>query len=270
MKKVNDINQLSGLISPYLRKGILTNNYMMLGNYKNHIEKGELFFEKTEGGIIIFKNYDNHWRVFYYLKDLSTDLPLPMDKPLAMEIVFKTIDEKYQLALSYWENRGFKPYIFRKRMSTTFAEFNIKNSEKKHVSFAQNHHAVLVHQLICNTFDSYLGCVPSLSEVAEIIDKKEILLIQDPNGQLNGLLHIGQKHDTYFIWHLVVSPEVRQGGNAKKMLAYFKTMILKDEKTKIQLWVKNDNLPARHLYKSVGFKYDGWESIGLLYKPQKN
>lgn len=264
MKKINDIKQLNKLLMPFFKRGILTNNYMMMDKYKEYIEDGTLFFEKSDNEMIILRDCDNHWRVYYYLTDFKSQFKLPDDKPLAMEIVFESKDDKYKEIVSYWEDIGFKPYMFRSRMTSDVTDINIDNSENLLSSYAKPKHALEIHKLISSTFDEYLGCVPTLSEVKDLIDKEEIICIENNEEKIDGLLHIGKSRNIHSIWHIVVASEARKSGNAQKMLAFFKDILLQDEKSKLQLWVQDDNLPARRLYEGMGLEYDGWESIGLI------
>ncbi len=268
MKKINDIMELSDLLSSYLRKDILTNNYTMLGDYKNYIQKEELFFEEAEDGILIFRDCESHWKVFYYLKDFSENYSLPQDKSSVMEIIFRKEDDKYHNVISFWEARGFKPYLMRRRMSAISTELNIGHINNEDVGFAKSNHAITVHGMISNAFDCYLGDIPSLSEVHQAIDEKKIISVENPDGQIDGVLHIDRKHNVYYILHLIVDTKARKRGNAKKMLSFLNTIIPKDRKIKIQLWVREDNLPAICLYENAGFQYEGWRSTGLLYQPE--
>lgn len=268
MEKINDIIELSDLISSYFKKGILTNNYTMLSDYKNYIEREELFFEEIEGGMLIFRDCESHWKVFYYLRDFSEDYFLPQDKPSVMEIIFHKDDDKNQNVFSYWESRGFQPYLMRNRMSMISTKFNIEHTNKKYAGFAKSNNALAIQKMISNTFDCYLGDIPSLLEVRQAIDEKKIISVENIDGQIDGVLHIDRKHNVYYILHLVVDPRARKKGYAKEMLLYLDSIISKDEKIKIQLWVREDNLPAICLYENAGFQYDGWKSIGFLYQPE--
>ena len=266
MEKINDLGHLSALISSYFKKGVLTNSFSMPGDYKRYIEEGLLYYNKLGSGIILLRHAGSHWRVYYYLNSLHQHSPLPQDKPSAMEIVFSPNSEAERI-LSFWQDAGFNPYLFRKRMTVPSLAFQAVHPDTAEAGFAQVEHASAILELMENSFDKYLGCIPALNEIAERIQKQELICAWAPDGKIAGVLEIGRKRNTYSVWHIVVAPQFRRSGLAKKMLAYFNSHMVKDEKMKIELWVQEQNDSARRLYEDVGFQYDGWESVGLLYQP---
>jgi len=267
MKKVEEIGEINSLISSYMKKGVLTNNFIMQDKYMEYISSGSLYYENTGKLLVFFADHKNHWRIYYHIRELDTDIELPKDKPLVFELVYRNEIEVLRNQLDFWAQRGFEPYIHRLRMNGYTENMNyIQSNSTVRVKYADSNQAGEIQQLISDAFDRYLGCVPTVAELEEYIKKNEVLAAVDENGRLQGILHIGSRNSVNFIWHLLVLPEARGKGVAKRLLTHFFDSISnsKSINAKIQLWVKKDNMSARGLYESAGFKYDGWESLGLV------
>ncbi len=267
MKKVEDFGEISSLVSSYMKKGVLTNNFIMQDKYMEYISSGSLYYENTGRLLVLLADHKTHWRIYYHIRELGAEIELPKDKPLVFELVYKNENEALGNQLNFWVQKGFNPYIRRLRMNGNPENFNyIQSNSTGRVIYADTKQTGEIHRLISETFDRYLGCVPTIAELEEYIKKNEVLTAEDEEGRLQGILHIGSKNSAYFIWHLLVLPEARGKGAAKRLLTRFFNEINNSEKvnTKVQLWVKKDNLSARGLYEATGLKYDGWESIGFV------
>ncbi|MDF2984827.1 MAG: acetyltransferase [Eubacterium sp.] len=266
MKKIKELGELNSLLTDFMKKGVLSNNFIMQDKYNAYIKAGTLYYERTEAILALFLDCKNCWRIYYHIKDADSDIQLPGDKPLVMELVYRNENDSVIRQLDYWTSKGFSPYINRARMKVTPKELDIVCDNLQGIGFADQGQAEIIQKMIADAFDPYLGCVPCKDEVVECISRKEIITAEDENGRILGLLHIGSKSTTWFVWHLLVLPEARNRGIAKKLLAFYRNMLQEHENSKIQLWVKKDNISARKLYETTGFRYDSWESAGLIKK----
>lgn len=276
MRKVKELGDITGAVSSYMNKGVLTNNFIMPEKYQTYINSGTLYFEETGKLLVVLIDFQNHWRVYYHIRERDGEIELPKDKPSVIELVYKTQNEALSDQLVYWEGRGFKPYISRARMNGSASAIIEKTGKTGHnLKYSEADTADEIQQIISEAFDPYLGCVPSINEVREYIRNKEIIVVQAQEGKILGVLHTGSKNNTNFVWHLVVTPEARGRGLAKSLLNYYARSIevnnkncndvtIQTRNARIQLWVKKDNVGARALYEAAGFTYDGWESIGLV------
>ncbi len=276
MRKVKELGDITGAVSSYMNKGVLTNNFIMPEKYQTYINSGTLYYEETGKLLVVLIDFQNHWRVYYHIRERDGEIELPKDKPSVIELVYKTQNEALRDQLVYWEGRGFKPYISRARMNGSASAIIEKTGETGHnLKYSEADTADEIQQIISEAFDPYLGCVPSINEVREYIRNKEIIVVQAPEGKILGVLHTGSKNNTNFVWHLVVTPEARGRGLAKSLLNYYARSIevnnkncndvtIQTRNARIQLWVKKDNVGARALYEAAGFTYDGWESIGFV------
>ncbi len=276
MKKVKELGDITGAVSSYMNKGVLTNNFIMPEKYQGYINSGTLYYEENGKILVVLIDFQKHWRVYYHIRERDGEIELPKDKPLVIELVYKTQNEALSEQLGYWEGRGFKPYISRARMNGSASAIIEKIVETGHnPKYAEVNNADEIQRIISEAFDPYLGCVPSINEVTKYIRNKEIIVVQAPEGNILGVLHTGNKNNTYFVWHLVVTSEARGKGIAKSLLNYFARSIeqtnysstditMQTRNARIQLWVKKDNSGARALYEAAGFIYDGWESAGLI------
>ncbi len=264
MKRIQELKKVSTLITSYMKKGVLTNNYIMQEKYESYISDGRLYYEDSGAVLLFLLDCSSHWRIYYHIKESGSDIKLPTDKPIALEIVYKSADHILKEQLDFWEGKGFKQHIYRFRMNGRPDLMPILSHSSISVRYAQAEHAVKVHELIAQNFDRYLGCVPSQTETEGYIERQEILIAEDIAGSVQGVLHISRKAPAGFIWHLVVDSEFRGKGVARRLLAFFTQSLEASAYSKLQLWVRRDNPDARKLYEAAGLTYDGWESVGLL------
>ncbi|NLM52432.1 MAG: GNAT family N-acetyltransferase [Firmicutes bacterium] len=265
MQKITDLTQLSGLLSPFLQKGVFTNNFLMLPDYEKYLSQGLLYYTQTETGVLLFHRRHTHWQLYYFLKRLNASFALPQDKPTVMEIVSRANVDSFASVLAFWEKNGFQNRLPRKRMQA-FAP-QTKLAPAREVNFARHGDAKAVLELIKASFDPYLGCIPTQAEIEQKIAQGEVICCKEAD-KLQGVLEFARKGNTFFIWHLAVSPQFRRQGVARKLLAFLSALMQREGKRKIQLWVQTTNLAARKLYEQSGFHDDGWESAGLLYLPK--
>ncbi len=267
MKRIEQFGEISSLIGPYMKKGILSNNFIVREGYEAYISSGNLYSQCSDTALILLLDCGTHWRIFYHIKGPEADIhALPADKPLVMELVYKNENEAVESQLDFWSSRGFRPYIYRLRMNG-ITERLLLESESKNMHAVKNavcQQAEQIRGLIAEMFDPYLGCIPTLDEVAEYIKKEEMLVSEDQDGSILGVLHIGSRNSAHFVRHLLVHPDARGKGIAKGLLAHFARSVSGQGDGRIQLWVKKDNINARGLYEWAGFKYDGWQSTGLI------
>jgi len=269
MKRIEKFGEISSLIGPYMKKGILSNNFMVKEGYEAYIGAGALYYECSDSALILLLDCRTHWRILYHIKGLEAGIVLPADKPLVMELVYRNENETVASQLDFWGSRGFRPYIYRQRMNGVPEKLLLESESKgQHaVKNAAGEQAEQIRAMIAEMFDPYLGCIPSLDEVLEYINKEEMLVSEDGSGNILGVLHIGSKNSAHFVRHLLVHPDARGRGIAKGLLAHFARSVGNQADGRIQLWVKKDNISARGLYEWAGFKYDGWQSTGLIKNP---
>ena len=100
MKRITDFAQLKRLVTPWLKKGIATNNYLLLAAYERFLSEGALYYAEAAHGLLLLVDSGNHFRLYYYLANCQPRFPLPRNKPSAMEIVFPAGDKKVQGVLA--------------------------------------------------------------------------------------------------------------------------------------------------------------------------
>lgn len=265
MQKITGLDQLNSLLSPFLQKGVFTNNYLMLPDYEKYLTRGVLYYLQTETGFFLLRDRFTHWQLYYYLKSLEAPVPLPQDKPVVMEIVSRGQEPGFFPVLAFWEAKGFQNRLVRKRMQALAPETG--PAQTGDVDFAPPGAAGAVLDLIKGSFDPYLGCLPTREEMEEKIARHEVICCREED-KLKGVLEFARKGNAFFIWHLVVAPPFRRQGVARKLLAFLAALLQEEGKSKIQLWVQATNRAARRLYEQCGFYYDGWKAAGLIYQPE--
>lgn len=264
MKRIESLKEVTSLITSYMKKGVLTNNYIMQDKYEIYIKEGRLYYESNGSILLFLLDCTSHWSIYYHIKELGSEIELPMDKPNALEIIYKSEDQVLKEQVDFWEAKGFKQHICRSRMNGNPNTIPVSRQSANLVRYAEGEHAGKVQKLIADNFDRFLGSVPSQAETEEYIKRQEILIAEEVDGSLQGVLHISRKAPVGFIWHLVVASECRGKGVAKRLLAYYTQSLEPSLYSRLQLWVRKDNPDAQKLYEAAGLTYDGWESVGMI------
>jgi len=267
MQKITDFAQLQRLVKPWLKKGIATNNYMLLDAYKRFLHAGTLYYAEAGHGLLLLVDRGNHFRLYYYLASCRDAFPLPRNKPSALEIAFAAGDKNVKEIIAYWGRMGFQAYLPRRRMTVAAAAFAPGPALGEEAAFAAPQHAAAIHALLAESFDPYLGDLPTVDEIRAGTLRQEFICVPAADHKVRGALAVSRRQNVYLILHLAVAPAYRGHGLARQMLAYFNTVMEKNEKTTVRLWVQPGNLAARRLYEQAGFVYDGWEAAGFLYLP---
>lgn len=271
MIKINNLETLNNLLKGYIKKGIYTNNFVRPSSYKVIIDNGDLYYKNIESGVLLFEDRNNFWQVYYYLKDLESKLDLTTDKPVNIEKPYQADKDNPILEMNYFEAQGFVMTMKRHRMTANSVEF-MQDNDLKALSngnfcrYAQAEQLNKICELLKANFNPYYGYIPLEKEISSSINEKEIFCELDDKGKILGLLHITKNHLIYYVLHIIVIKEARNKQIAKKLLSQLVYIVKDNEKAKIRLWVNEGNEAARYLYKSLGFKYDVWQSFVMIKK----
>ena len=251
MKRIETYGELGALTSAELHAGVLTNAFTDPETYRREISDGRLYTEKTENGLLIFHDRDSHFRLNFYLH--SAQVPdIETDRPVVTEIAYRQIDKRVAELVPLFTKSGFELKFSRVRLCRPSADSG-KNGIARLAEICDKEK---ISALLSECFDQLTGCLPTDTELTEIIKNGWMLVTDDGTG----VLHMADGKTTE-IRHLAVSPSHRRQGTAGCLIESF---LSKTENKKSRVWVTSGNTAAEKTYAKKGYLPDGWTSSVLI------
>lgn len=261
IQKINNIGEYSYLISRFLSKGTVSNNYMLPNEVADLINSGSLsechnesncfFLVEKAGGVI---------RVYYLLNDLSKPVTIEYGKGLVAEILFRGNAGEPTKEINYLVNCGFKINLQRDQYTAPIHQYN----ESEPV-FAKTEDVVKKAIGMFNAmFDRFSGDYIDPEQATSLYKTKSLLCAHDRQGLLQGALHISITGRNAWVSHLAVDKHCRGIGVATKLMEMFITYAANHECKRLMLWVQHQNKAALALYLKYGFNYANKSAISLI------
>lgn len=260
--------QLEELVKRYFVKTTLTNNYIMLEDYKHYIEAGRLAFISGTNNLVLLLEKKGFCQLYYYLNDLGESVSLPKEKSIVMEILYRGESNKPYPVIEYWEQNSFVKHLCRDQMAGSIKKIIFPESlnGKVQIKYANEFEEVeYAYQLIKNTFDAYTGDILTHEEV-EGYAKIECILLALIDGKPCGILQLEIKNNVSWLGHIAVDPSYRKQGIANALVSAWIKKTADQSSVRYQLWVIQDNVPALNLYKDYGLVYVNKSTISMLKK----
>lgn len=255
MEPIPSYEALSPRLTAQLRRGVRTNCFYTAPQLRAWIGAGALFARDVPGGLLLLTRRPGHFRLNFYLTDLTQPLP-PLPAPTVAEIPFRARDAALQEAAAYLQEQGFTPLLRRVRLKrpalTPPAAVSLRAPGPDV--------AGPVMAFLADCFSPLTGCLPTLDELSDELAQGRILVREDTAG-LAGLVHFSFDGRAGEIRHLAVRPDLRGRGLSGELIAAFLTAADGASST---VWTGRDNTAALRAYHAAGFAPDGWESAVLV------
>lgn len=244
MEKICDINQLNSLIMNYLKKGVITNNFISLDEYKLYLEEGSLYYEKNDSVLMFFREVNGIYHTYFYIKAFE-GIKLP--KNVVIEVVNPNEDlTKYLLKL------GLK--IKKNRLEMELQEYSDANYEL--LEKPKKDELSQAYDIVLTNFDSVYGYIPSKSEFLY----ENVLVYKNENGEIDGVIHFKTTSHYSQILHIAVKKEKRLCGIGTKLLNGY-INLEKGKCKSFRLWVNEGNEDAIKFYKKNGYAFLSRKSV---------
>jgi GNAT superfamily N-acetyltransferase len=266
MKQLQNIDELSSLISASFRKGTSTNNYVLLDAYTSYIAQGKLSFITTEDNVIFLLEKHDFYQLYFYINNFAQTIQLPDDRPIVMEIIYRGLSNEPAEILDYWSEHGFNKHLTRDNLTAALNKIEIPASQKSStlVTFAkQEAEVVFTHQLLEKALDRYTGDLLSLHELSNYCAQSNLLCAYH-EGEIAGVLQFEIKNKVVWLGHIAVDERFRGKGIANELVTSYILENKMDDNTRYALWVIQDNMGAVNLYRKFGFVYGGKSTVSLL------
>lgn len=256
MERVERFEDIAGLLSAQLKKGVVTNHFFSKEDYDREIQTG-LYVHPFDGGVLLLRQRTGYYVMSFYLQAGQPPEMPATELPVVTEVVWRPKDaEAAASGIARLEAAGFHACFRRRRYCRPAAE-EIAPAE---AAAPGAERAEEVQQFLQAHFDPRAGCIPTPDALRAMLAAGEILCAEDADG-ITGLLHFARSRAHTEIRHLAVREDRRGQGLAERLLgAYLQTTAYQ----KSLVWARQGNTPAERFYEKHQYRPDGWESVVLL------
>lgn len=266
MKCLSSLEDLSKIIQTYFRKGSLTNNFMLLDAYESYIANSKLWIVSDENNAFLLLHKEDFWQLYFYLNDSNYTLPIPSDKPVVIEILYRGLVNRPKQLIDYWEKLGFKEHLSRDNLQAEWNKISFSTTIYKNIQIkiaVSERELAFTKSLFENTFDPYTSDHLSDKELHSFMKNKNLLCAYY-NKELAGVLQFEIKNKVVWLGHIAIHPDYRGRGIANALVHNYITLNKTDNNTRYALWVIQNNDPAVNLYHKFGFIYGNKSTVSLL------
>lgn len=260
MNKIDSLQTLSALITPQLKRGLITNAPLSTDAFKSDVEAGTLYALEKSDALLLFKRRGDFDRLSFYLQQGATLNGFQPQNTTVAEIPYRAKDIALKDSQILFESIGFTRVLERRRLA--LQPTHIEATCPLDITDAAMQHFAQILKLLGDGFSPLTGCLPTEKELKADIAAGNVLIALD-GKEIAGVLHISRTPRTTEYRHVLTSPAYRRRGIMQSLLAHD---INKALSAKYMLWVAADNTPALHLYQKLGFMPDGWNSAVWIYQ----
>ncbi len=224
---------------------------------------GLFYYLAGEHGVLFFRKDRDFYHLYYSAVSLQgLGQLLAMQLPTEV-IVTDLIGKKQDVEVlqGIFAQAGYLPRITMDRFTRINKEGTENYQPSGEVVFAGAEHIAQVSEMMDTNFDKYSDQIYTLQEVAELVNKKNILVVTDgPN--IKGFLIRHILPQSSVLNNFLVKETYRGEKIGSKLLKHY---IHESRNTKrLWLWVVSDNDHAINVYKSHGFAHDGLVDLVMI------
>lgn len=278
MKLISSVVQLNSILKDFRKEygRVQTNCFLMSAEINKLISGGAMYFEKISKWLILLCEHSDYINLYYYCTADAGSFDInalyngfDSDKSILIDFVSKD------------ENSAFHPAIDAMIAESKILKYKKYKRMKRDVLQTDCGQPVIAdgYKFIDNT-DDYQTLIdlwndvldeksiplPDKSEIAEMLDKKQLFMVADKQDKLCGAIISMPSGKQSLFQHLAVSTLHRRKGLAQSLLNFgFNDAYVKDMKF-LNLWVDCKNTPAISLYIKNQFVFDGMICDQLIVK----
>lgn len=266
MKRINDLQELSRLITAQWKRGVVTNAAFSAEAFRKEIEAGTLYAQELSSALVLLRRREGFDRLNFYLQPEGNLAGWEPEQTTVLEIPSRPQDAALRASESLWEKSGFTLQFRRKRIVLK-EDANLKTVDcRVPVRPALVQDQKQIERIMYQAYDPLTACLPTKEELAEDITKGDVLCAEE-DGRIMGFIHLSCTRRATECRHLAVLPEARGRGIALSLLA---ADCRRARTPQYLLWVAENNLPALQLYEKAGYVPDGWSSSVWVLRKERN
>ena len=238
--------------------------------------RGRLHFISMDSGLLFLFRERDFFSAYYYLdarrfEETAIDLEKEVSAaPLLLSHIFVEgrVPDYLAAMEKFWMAHGLTFNGQFKRLTLNMSDWGDQSSNQDRqigankTQYAQKEQCSQIQTLWKNNLDVLSAALPFEDELEEAVERREIPVILDENGEIIAAMQFARKSRTAIINHVVVDQRFRRKGLAAEMLrdCFARSTDLKQ----VILWVEENNIPASSLYTKLGFRPDGKITRQLL------
>jgi N-acetylglutamate synthase-like GNAT family acetyltransferase len=254
MIRIKEYDELNDLIMKHFKKGVYTNCFVSKDEFEFFIEKKCLYYYLFDGGILLFFKMKGFYNMKFYINNINCDFNIPSNMKIVTEVAAKSPKDLLDVS-DYLKRNGFQLELQRERFSCKEPIYEKKECGKN-VDIAKLKDYKKIIKILKKNYDKYTGCIPMKEKIKDDIENGNFYCYR--NGKnLIGILHINKKQKVSEMRHLVVLKKYRGNKVSKELI---KKYLFDTELQSKQVWTSVDNLVAKKLFVSFGYKADGYVS----------
>lgn len=264
MRKIESYEQIQSFVRQIreLRQGFVTNFYWDDNKHPYWIAEGTLVYEQSENCILMVRRSEEFTNLFYIATsfaafgELLNDLRL--DGTIVVDIVCKGEGIVEQETFT---KLGFEKYQHLYRMTHVGRIVGSDWMWDPRVKYGEISDTALVYNAMQRDFDPLAEQLPSLKELEDYAERKQLLVIKDGDN-LCGFLIFELSGVTWYLRYWYTSPNYRNKGIGAGLL---KTSLLYGIESKRQIfWVISDNDNAIKRYEHYGFHKENMNDYVMI------
>lgn len=266
MEKISNIGIVTILLEKFSGKGAATNNFLLSVSFESFIKSKALFYIATKSNLYFLVLLGEYYQLYFHINDLNELFQADIKKPVTMEILYRGEKSKPIDIINFWERSGFKQHQVRDMMTASYSQLRFPDSKNPGISikYADSaSEAFFTKQLIESSFDRYTGDILTIEEVDEFVEKGNVICAYW-HGSICGILQFEIKNNVVWIGHIAIASAFRGKGIANELVKVYIVDNAKQQNTRYQLWVMQNNPGAIALYKKFGFIYGNKSSASML------
>ena len=278
MERVRDAAHFNTLVKGLKAGGkrVLTNSYLLPDEIAHYAARGRLHFISMDSGLLFLFRERDFFSAYYYLdarrfEETAIDLEKEVSAaPLLLSHIFVEgrVPDYLAAMEKFWMAHGLTFNGQFKRLTLNMSDWGDQSSNQDRqigankTQYAQKEQCSQIQMLWKNNLDVLSAALPFEDELEEAVERREIPVILDENGEIIAAMQFARKGRTAIINHVVVDQRFRRKGLAAEMLrdCFARSTDLKQ----VILWVEENNIPASSLYTKLGFRPDGKITRQLL------
>jgi ribosomal protein S18 acetylase RimI-like enzyme len=236
-----------------LGQGLVTNFFWDDKKHPYWLEEGRFFFLKENNCYLLFHQNDTFTHLFYiatHQEAVATAIShiLPKNDIVIDLIVRKEGDGLTEIL----KDNGFETYKALYRMSHIGLLAEDSWNPSLRVAYVTFSDLPLVYNALQSSFDPLCEQLPTLKEVEDFAQRKQILVVKDGDNLCGFIIFELSGSTTWYLRYWYISPDYRNQGIGSELL---RNALIKGKETKRQqLWVLSDNENAIKRYEHYGFR----------------
>ena len=278
MELISSVAQLNSILKDFRKEygRVQTNCFLMSAEINKLILGGNMYFVKISKWLLLLCEHSDYINLYYYC---TADA-----EPFDINVLYNGFDSYKDILIDFVsknENSTFHPAINAMIEDSKILKYKKYKRMKRDVLSTDCGQTVIAdgyrfiehtddYQTLIDLWNDVLDeksiPLPGKSEIAEMIDKKELFMVSDEQENICGAIISMPSGRQSLLQHLAVSTLHRRKGLAQSLLNFsFNDAYVKEIKF-LNLWVDCKNTPAISLYIKNQFVFDGMICDQLIVK----